>query len=356
MSKPSKKVTSHSFIYKGIRLDIGLGGIHACIKEGKYESTKTRVIKDIDCAAYYPTAAVMYNFYPQHLGLTYVEVLIDNIAERNKYPKGTSINTGLKLANNGVYGKSKDKYSPMFDAAYTYSVTINCQLMLLKLIEDLFESIPSIRLIQANTDGITVDMDRNHEDKFNHICKEWEVWSKMTLEYVTYQTMFIKDVSNYIAVTDKGKVKLKGVYELDKEIYKNQSMRVVKLAVYNYLIKGIPIERTIKDHTNLFDFKKSIKINKAFILEYHTIVGQHEHITKLSKNTRYLVTKGTGSLYKYDIAKNKRSGIDVGKTVTPFNIYDSTKPLAEYRIDYEYYISEAYSLVQPFVTKQLTLW
>jgi len=357
MSKKRKDTpTSFSIIYKGIRLDVGLGGIHACIKEGKYTSSDTHVILDVDVAGYYPTIAVEYNLYPQHLGITYVEVLKDNIAERARYPKGTSINTGLKLANNGTFGASNDKYSPIYDPKYTYAVTCNGQLLLLRLIEDLFENINDITLVQANTDGITVILNRRYESDFQRICKNWEVWSKMVLEYTTYSTMYIKDVNNYIAVSDKGKVKLKGEYELDKEIYKNQSMRVVKLAVYNYLIKGIPIESTIRKHSNIFDFKKSIKINKSFVLEYHTIVDYKEHITKLSKNTRYLVTKGSGSLYKRKVSTNKLTGIDTGKTVTPFNIYDSSKPMDKYRIDYEYYIAEAYSLVQPFITKQLALW
>ncbi|MDZ7906352.1 MAG: hypothetical protein U5N55_11680 [Cypionkella sp.] len=60
----------------------------------------------------------------------------------------------LKLAANGTYGKTNDKFSALFDPKHTMAVTINGQLLLSMLAERLM-GVPSLRIIQVNTDGIT---------------------------------------------------------------------------------------------------------------------------------------------------------------------------------------------------------
>ena len=98
------------------------------------------------------------------------------------------------------------------------------------IIEDLYTQEPSIKFIQVNTDGITILIDRNIKEKILGICQNWEIWSKMTLEYVTYKHMWIANVNNYFAETDKGKVKYKGAYEIGREMHKNHSMHIVRLS------------------------------------------------------------------------------------------------------------------------------
>ena len=73
-------------------------------------------------------------------------------------------------------------------------------------------TIPDLKLIQCNTDGITAYVPRQYEFMFYAWKSEWEKLTGLDLEEVEYKSMFIKDVNNYIAVDTKGKVKRKGCY------------------------------------------------------------------------------------------------------------------------------------------------
>lgn len=100
---------------------------------------------------------------------------------------------GFKLSANSVYGKSNDKHSFLFDPIYTLKTTLNGQLMLSMLCEKLNTSI-DLTMLQVNTDGITVKIRKTDLDLYYTICKEWEVYTKLTLEYVEYSKMVIRDV------------------------------------------------------------------------------------------------------------------------------------------------------------------
>jgi len=120
----------------------------------------------------------------------------------------------LKLAPNRTYGKSNDKYSVFYDPKFTTSITINGQLSLLMLADRLLK-IQKLKLVQLNTDGLTVAMTRDTEEQYNAICTQWQKDVKLELEFVDYQSMYIRDVNNYIALYTNGKVKRKGAYQYE---------------------------------------------------------------------------------------------------------------------------------------------
>ena len=119
--------------------DFGLGGIHGSIHAGIYEADDEYDIKDIDVASYYPNLAIKNKFFPEHLGIEFCDIYESIYEERKKYPKRTHKmeNLALKLALNGSYGKSNSQYSPLYDPMYTMKTTINGQLLLCMLSEQL---------------------------------------------------------------------------------------------------------------------------------------------------------------------------------------------------------------------------
>ena len=378
---------SNYIIFHNTKIFYGIGGIHSCIKPGIYQTTDTQEILDIDIAGYYMNIVAQwgreYGIYPQHLGISFVDVVDQIIAERAKYPKGSGINNGLKLAGNGgIFGASKDKFTCIYDLRYFLRIVVAGQLIILKLVENICSRIPNLKLIQINTDGITVLIDKDKKGMFIDICNNWEHWSKMKLEYVTYKNMYVQNVNNYIAVSDKGKVKYKGAYEIIKELHKNDSMRIVRIAVSNYFLENKPIEDTIRNHTNIYDFCKRFKATKGWNSEYHHIINGTKVITPSSKNIRYFVSLGNGGLYKKKVSqlelkhdclntiykegflfvddeepvtKTQFIGIEAGKSVTLFNKYYEL-PIKDYRIDYLYYIREANKLVSDIENKQSELF
>src|SRR5699024_318387 len=134
---------------------------------------------------------------------------------RKKIPKSNPQNKSLKLLLNSIYGKSGDIYSFVYDKFFQMSITVNGQLLLSMLAEKL-SMIESVNVIQANTDGVTIELSRDQPIK-NRVYAVWkwfEKMSKLTLEHAVYDKMFLRDVNNYIAVYENGDVKYKGAFEI----------------------------------------------------------------------------------------------------------------------------------------------
>lgn len=74
------------------------------------------------------------------------------------------------------------------------SITLNGQLLLSLLAETLVDTISNLTVLQVNTDGITVKLKKSDEALYYQLCKDWEVKTKLNLEYVNYSKMIIADV------------------------------------------------------------------------------------------------------------------------------------------------------------------
>jgi len=249
----------------GFTFSFGTGGIHGSVSARRVIADDQFVIEDIDVAALYPSIAIENGLYPAHLGQTFVNVYRGVRDERKKYAKGTVMNGALKLSANGAYGDSGSQYSPLYDPQFLLSITLNGQLLLCMLADRLM-LVPTIELIQINTDGITYRIHRNYVDQARAICKQWETATRLVLEYAEYSRMFIRDVNNYAAETPKGKRKLKGAYwypkDYEKDIseaspsawYKDHSSYVIQRAAEMALFNGVDPAIFIAMHREPFDF------------------------------------------------------------------------------------------------------
>jgi len=328
----------------GFQFDFGTGGIHGSIESRIVRSDDTHVVIDLDVASYYPNLAIANRIYPAHLGDAFCDIYQDVFEQRKQHKKGTPENAMLKLALNGVYGDSNNPYSPFYDPSYTMAITINGQLLLCMLAEWLM-TIPTLEMVQINTDGLTVRIDRRYESMVDGIKREWETFTRLELESATYSRMFIRDVNNYIAEYENGDVKRKGAYEYKREWHQNHSALVIPKAAESALLDGIPVEEYILSHTDIFDFMLRAKIPRSSHL---VLVDDDGNETKQQNTTRYYVTQEGGSLVKImpPLARKpdvwRRIGIDVGWKVTVCNdIADATVP-----INPDYYITEAKKLVE----------
>ena len=288
--------------------------------------------------------------YPEHLGPIFAEIYDKNIVsvrlaekEKPKKERDMVIMEGYKLAANGSYGKSNEESSFLYDPKYTMMTTINGQLLLSMLLEEIINNSRSI-LLQGNTDGLTFHVLRTELNLVLDICKKWEEKTKLMLEYSYYKMMAIRDVSTYIAVYENGDIKHKNAFEIDKELHKNPSMRIVPIALEKYFVEGIPIEETIKNHDDIFDFCLMTRCNKSFDLYYYHLKDGVIHKDKLSKTTRYFASKQGGTLFKKNLSSDSLTGVLIGQYVTLFNKkYDL--PINEYGIDYNFYIKECNKII-----------
>lgn len=295
----------------------------------------------------YPNIAIANRIYPEHLGESFCNIYQDVYEQRKSYPKGSAENAMLKLALNSVYGDSNNKFSVFYDPMYTMSITINGQLSLLLLAEKLLE-IEGLKLIQLNTDGITVAMRRETEDQYKQICDAWQNQVGLQLEYADYSKMIIRDVNNYLAIYTDGKLKRKGAYQYEGlGWHQNQGGLVIPMAAEAEMLTGVPVREFIanhlKDSNNRWDFVLRTKVPRSSKL----VMVNDDGSEVVQQNVcRYYISTTGGKLVKIMPAleeggEDRRLGID-----TQWKVRTCNKMVDELvDIDVEYYATEAEKLL-----------
>lgn len=263
--------------YKGFDFVVGAGGLHGSITNKSVFESDEWTIEDIDVGGFYPDLAIQNGCYPLHLTERFVAIYKDLKMERKTHAKGTSINEMLKLAQNGVYGDSNNEHGPFLDPQYTMTITVNGQMVLLMLAEAMLQT-DLIKMIQANTDGLTLLVHKSMKQYFKDVCAWWEKVTGLTLEYAQYKAMHIRDVNSYMAVKMDDKVKRIGAYAYvtplenpatrEVQWHKDHSHLVVQKAAEAYLVRGESIEDFINQHRDIFDFCIRVKAPRTSRLEF----------------------------------------------------------------------------------------
>lgn len=91
---------SYSFNLQDMKVDLGLGGIHACATPGVYEPEEDEVLEDADGTSFYPFLAINNNLRPEHLGEAFSKVYPKMYEERQKYSKKDPRNYVFKIILN----------------------------------------------------------------------------------------------------------------------------------------------------------------------------------------------------------------------------------------------------------------
>ena len=322
----------------GFTFVFGLGGIHGSVDSRIVESDDNAVIVDLDVSSYYPNLAITNRFYPAHLGAAFCDIYKYLYDQRKTYAKNSAENAMLKLALNGVYGDSNNQFSVFYDPLFTMSITLNGQLLLCLLAEGLLH-IDGLKLIQINTDGLTVLVPRDNKWLVDTVRATWEARTKLQLEEAIYSRMFIRDVNNYIAEYVGGKVKRKGAYEYDMDWSQNHGGMVIAKVAEKVLIDGAPIRQTVEQWPEIMDFMLRAKVPRSS----HLAWGED----KVQNISRYYIAKGGKPLNKWMPPLKAKPGVwrcigvESGWNVQICNdINDATLP-----VDFEWYINEVEKLV-----------
>lgn len=206
----------------GVEISIGAGGIHGALDRQVIRSDAQRVVIDIDVTGYYPSVAIEYEFYPEHIGPVF-SVVYRKIRDTRTGAKriGDMVQAGiLKLSNNGAFGMTGSEHSVLRDTRCLLAITVNGQLLQCLLAEAILR-IPSARILQLNTDGLTVDIPRGYRELFDQICAWWMRHTCLELEFSEFDGLWLRDCNNYLArysdipfnKKNRGKVKRKGDYD-----------------------------------------------------------------------------------------------------------------------------------------------
>lgn len=276
------------------------GGIHTEQKPEIFEADENTLIVDYDVASYYPAIIINNEKYPYHLGKEFLKgytklfqkrLELKPLSKTSKKIKG--IVDALKLSVNAAYGKSSDMQSWIFDKQLTMFTTVTGELSLLMLIEA-YET-NGIHVISANTDGVTIQIDKSLINKVEEINKWWMEITKYELERTDYSKMIFSTVNDYIAVKTDGSLKFKGDFLIDTELHKNKSFRIIRLALKEYFLNDVDVEKFIVNHQNVYDFCARAKASKDFHYEGIKEDGSKSVYNKL---IRYFIANNGEKLLK----------------------------------------------------------
>ena len=230
--------------------------------------------------------------------------------------------------------------------------------------------VPTLSIVQVNTDGITVKVKRDSYEWLRDTCREWEHLTRLNLEEAHYSKMFVRDVNSYLAVTTDGKVKRKGAYEYVMGWHQDASALVVPKVAEQVLVYGKPIRQTVEEWPDLMDFMMRIKVPRSGFLQWGDIAPvladdgvdengypRHKQLAPtdglIQNTTRYYVAKHGKPLTKWlpPLGGVKKDGsprdswrsfaVKSGWNVQVCNTLTGT----EDRPDYDYYIKEVEALV-----------
>tara|TARA_R110000796_G_scaffold114269_2_gene225964 strand:+ start:2173 stop:4134 length:1962 start_codon:yes stop_codon:yes gene_type:complete len=362
--------------FGGISMKVAKGGLHSEDTPKIFKCKPGWTLKEKDVGSMYPASMINGKMYPEHLGEAWYEGIKSLYEERayklkpemKKLDKKSaayrfldSKQNAYKLAmNGGGYGKTGSEFSWQFDPLIMLKVTFKGQLSLLMLMEEYAEL--GVELISANTDGIVIHYPDELEDEVNRIHKEWEDLTLYILEDTSYAQIIFRDVNNYIAeiIDEKTKarikMKFKGCFEFDPELHKNNSQRIVPIAIMEYLINGVPIVDTItnpgyefvnsrgkKEKTTIYDYCKGVKKMKQTY--GYVFISPTNRIDIPDKVVRFYISNSGIKMYKlYDEDGDRMSTICKGYCVEPFMDFHERE---DYNIDYNYYINECNKIIEP---------
>ena len=334
----------------GFTYDFGTGGIHGSVEGKAIHADDEYEVWDWDVASYYPNLAISNRLFPAHLSEKFCDIYQNVYEMRKEYKKGTAENAMLKLALNGVYGDSNNKYSVFYDPQYTMSITVNGQLLLCMLAEWLaHRGVDGIEMIQINTDGLTLRVRKDRVDYMKACCAAWEQRTGLELESAQYASMFVRDVNSYIAVGINGKIKRIGAYAYltphddpytrERQWHQNHSNLASKKAAEAHMLHGTPIKDALRANHDPFDFTLSVKVPR----NCHLLHGDQ----RVQNTSRYYMSTEGASLTK---VMPPLKGKDTERNISVESGYNVTlvNDMAAFdwsKLNWYYYINEARKLV-----------
>jgi hypothetical protein len=346
---------------------LGIGGIHSEDEPLIIEETDQYYIIDADVASYYPALMIQYEIRPEHIGSVFSDILKELRDERIKAKReGNSIKSdALKIVIVSSFGKMNSSTHWLRDPEAMAKVTVSGQLFLLMLIETL--DIAGFEIISANTDGVTTKVPRDRYEEYNSICKSWEEKTSFELEYVKYKKLVRRDVNNYLAsylTNDQLKVKYKGVFEVNKGVEKGFHMPIIPMALSKYFVEGIPVEQTIRNHTDIYDFCTSQKTGSDFRNEFRYVLDNDVVVEDIQKTVRFYISKKGGTLLKINKTPIEKQGSFTYKEINYFVdqkviLWNNHQDIdvSKLDIDYNFYISECNKIINKITNNnQLTLF
>ena len=310
-----------------LEIKTGLGGLH---------SLEKNIIKkecySYDVSSYYPFIILNNKFGPVVDTEDFLETYKGLIKRRLKAKEDDiALSEILKIVINGTFGKFASPYSVLYNPKIAYSITVNGQLYLLNLIEELY--LDGIEIISANTDGIIIDGDYNKIDK--HLT-EWEEKFNFSMDETLFSHYIARDVNNYFGlITEENKIKAKGIFNTNFDLNRNVNGNIIYDSIIEYFIQG----RSVSDKIKSSELKKPEDFYKYLFM-------------RSSKTECYWRDEWLGRNFRWYVSKNGEKIVnDVGHKVAnsdnavPVQDLSKMTVFNKNDIDYKHYRDAARKLI-----------
>lgn len=319
-----------------LKLTYGVGGLHSVNKNEHYKSNEDKIVITSDVASLYPNLIINYKC------IRYQEVFERYTAIKNeriiaKKAKNKSKDAFLKLCLNGVSGELDNTYSWLYYPEGALKMRLIGQLILTKFIETCVNN--NWQVVSANTDGIEVIIDKSDIDTYKQTLDNDAKLFNLDLEHEVYTQIAYCTVNDYIAQTESGKIKHKGMFLTEPEIGSSNDFLIIAKALEAYFINNIKPEEFIRNHKNIYDFCAAKKISKDYQIYWNQ--------AKQQQLNRFYISKKGAYLYKKKHNKNTMENVLKGYGVELFNRFEKRD---NYNINYDYYIQQTNSIIHELRT------
>lgn len=331
---------------KGMSYQFGMGGLHNIAPRGVWVENAEMCIYNVDVTSYYPSLIYSNTYTPRQF-LDFAKILERKLAERKIHKKeGRKIKEqALKLVLNSSFGKTKDKNSIMFDPKCHFSVTISGQLLLLMLIDMVYQISPNATVINANTDGVCFYAPRTDLAPIQAVMRLWEKFAKVQLEDEYYESWAQSACNLYCALGKDGKIKSKG---RDFKVYPT-SMRetlseapATKKAIIECLLRGVhPLETLAKCSVKDFRMSAGFGGKRTLVVDGVPQRGR--------RALRYAWVKNGSILQKLE-----KRGLSIVGENRKCQVLDHMNDLERENIDLAYYEEKAVTKVLEIVAEYTT--
>lgn len=320
---------------------LGVGGIHGAkesfIHVGNFHAR--------DVGSLYPNTMVLFDYLSRNIpeDKRHIYQMLLDERMKAKYSddefidiKGVKIPTkllinGFKLPLNTKYGAMGAEFNKLYDPRMRLLVCITGQMAMWDLLEKIEDH---ATIIQSNTDAhYYIPFSEEDEKAIDEIADDWMKRTGYTLDDDPFKAIFQKDVNNYLAITDKGKVKFKGAIGLTDGL--KVSKAIVSNAFINYVVSGKDYKDFINECDELRQFQMITKTGWTF--DDTVVRDVYGNERKAQKVNRTFAVKDPNKAV--EIFKVKRGAVveEEGTTIIGDDSYTKGLPNAPeyYAIDNE---------------------
>lgn len=355
-SDKKQKNYEKKFVLSNTCYSIGEGGIHTINEPRIFKPTDEQYIGHSDVTSMYPSLAIIYKWLPVHLGKDFWNVYESLYKERviAKRNHDELKAKAFKFALNSPIGKMQNENSWAYDPLNAYKIRMNGQLILLMLVDRLLSI--NCKIVQVNTDGVVYIADKANRELINQFVREVENITKLHFDSDDYESFYQYDVNNYFGIRkgysqsgDPSLIEKKGKFITEIGLNNSMTPVVISKAVINYFLTKEPIDKFVKEDKNIRDFLMSQSVNREFKIEYGNKPVQRIN-RYYASNSGYYLMRVKDKMYE---TKKESILSDVG--VILLNHIDDV-PIEKRKINYQYYIGKANTIVSEFINRQLTIF